>query len=362
MSIEEGNSKLYIREETEKRYNWLWFFLAMVALFCLPLFMDRYFTYLFNLVGIYIIIVVGFNILMGYAGQISAGHAAFVAVGAYTSTILVTRLNLSFIVALPLAGVTTSAVGLLVAIPALRLKGLYLAIATMGFGFIVDEAIIGLTGLTGGAGGLSVPKVTLFGYKIATDQSFSYLLYPIVIVLCLIAKSVGDHSKVGRALIAIRDSEPVAEAFGVSLTKYKIFAFILASFYAGVAGSLLAHYIGFIGPDNFTLMHSIEYIVMVIVGGMGSLAGAIMGTIFISLLPEVIRVLKDYLPHFLQQERELHLSVYAVIMLSFLIFEPAGMYGRWLRIKTYMKAFPFNKKKAHLFKKREIKYSSMIKE
>ena len=362
MSIAKGNSKFYIKEETEKRYDWLWFLLVVTAVFCLPLFLGKYFTYTFNMVGISIIIAVGLNILTGYTGQISLGHAAFVAVGAYASAILVTRFHFSFLLALPVAGIITSLAGLIVAVPALRLKGLYLAIVTMGFAFILAETITALPGLTGGPEGIPVPKAVIFGYRIATDRQFSYLLYPVVIILCLIAKSIGDHSRVGRAFIAIRDSEPVAEAFGVSLTKYKIVAFIISSFYAGIAGSLLAHYLGFIGPDNFTLMNSIEYIVMVVVGGMGSIAGSIMGAVFISLLPEIIRNLKDFLPAFMQQEQELYLAFYAIIMLGFMIFEPTGLYGRWLRIKYYMKAFPFNQKKAHIFKKREIKYSSIIKE
>ncbi len=362
MSIAKGNSKQYIKEETEKRYDWLWFFIAVILILSLPAFLGRYFTYLLNIVGISIIIAVGLNILTGYTGQISLGHAALVAVGAYSSTLLVTRLGVTFLLALPLAGVIAALGGVLLAIPALRLKGLYLAIATMGFAFIVGESINALTWLTGGPGGLMVPKATLFGYKMGTDTKFAYLLYPIVILLCLVAKSIGDHSKIGRALVAIRDSEQMAEAFGVSLTRYKIFAFGLSAFYAGIAGALLAHYLGFIGPDNFTLLNSIEYIVMVVVGGMGSIAGSIMGAVFISLLPEIIRISKDFLPDFMKQERELYLAVYAIIMLGFMIFEPTGLYGRWLRIKFYLKAFPFNKKKAHLFKKREIKYSSIIKD
>lgn len=323
------------------------------------MFLGSYATYLLNLVGIYIIIAVGLNILTGYTGQVSLGHAAFVACGAYASALLVTKLHLSYLIAMPLAGVITSVAGLIVAIPALRLKGLYLAIATMAFSFIVGETIVALSDITGGVGGMSTPKIVVFDYKIATDRQFFYLLFPLVILLCLVAKSIGDHSRIGRAFFAIRDSEPVAEAFGVSLTRYKILAFVVSSFYAGVAGSLLAHYLGFIGPDNFTLMHSIQYIVMVVVGGMGSVAGSVMGAGFISMLPEGIRIAKDYLPDYLQQEQELHMVVYALVMLGFMIFEPTGMYGRWLRIKFYMKQFPFNKKKAHMFKRREIKYSSV---
>lgn len=362
MSIAEGSSRYYIKEESEKRYDWLWLFIAVAAVLFLPVILGNYFTYLFNIVGISIIVAVGLNILTGYTGQISLGHAALVAVGAYTSALLVTRLHIDFFLALPLAGISTALGGVLLAIPALRLKGLYLAIVTMGFAFIVGESINAVSAITGGPGGLLVPKAVLFAYTFNTDTAFSYLLYPIVILLCFVAKSVGDHSKIGRALIAIRDSEPVAEVFGVSLTRYKIFAFALSAFYAGIAGSLLAHYLGFIGPDNFTLMNSIEYIVMIVVGGMGSIAGSIMGTVFISLLPEIIRIFKDFLPEFMQQEHELYMAVYAGIMLGFMIFEPSGLYGRWLRIKSYMKLFPFNETKAHMFKKREIKYSSIIKD
>ncbi len=360
MSIKSGNSKLYLREDREKRSDWIFFILVLPVIFVLPLFLGSYSTYLCNLVGIYIIIAVGLNILTGYTGQVSLGHAAFVACGAYASALLVTRLHLSFLIAMPLAGVITSVAGLITAIPALRLKGLYLAIATMAFSFIVGEAIVALSDLTGGVGGMFVPNIVVFGYKISTDRQFFYLLFPLVILLCLAAKAVGDHSRIGRAFFAIRDSEPAAEAFGVSLTQYKILAFVLSSFYAGVAGSLLAHYLGMIGPDNFTLMHSIQYIVMVVVGGMGSVAGSIMGAVFISLLPEGIRIVKDYLPEFLRQEQELHMVIYALVMLGFMIFEPSGMYGRWLRIKYYMKRFPFNKKKARIFKRREIKYSSAM--
>ena len=325
------------------RSDMVWYGLLIAFVLLIPLFAGNYWTYNLTLAAIYAIVALGLNILTGYTGQISLGHAAFYAIGAYTVGFLTTTLGWSFWIALPLAGVISAVVGLVVAVPALRLSGLYLAMATMGFGFIVEQIIVQWTSVTGGANGLSVHRPSLFGLALKSDQSYYYLAVIVLIFFTLVAKNF-TRTPLGRALVAVRDSEVAAQTMGIPPAKIKIQAFSISAFYTGVAGGLFAPLINFIGPDNFNIMESINFIVMIIVGGAASIHGSIFGALFITLLSEFIRIGKDFLPEVVVGKVGFQTAVYGVILMAFILFEPHGLYGRWLKIKYLFEVFPLYRK------------------
>jgi len=316
----------------------VWFFLAMAFLLSAPLLAGDYVIYMLSLTAIYTIVSLGLNLLSGYAGQISLGHAAFLGIGAYSSAYLTVKLGLPFWFALPASGMITAVAGILIGIPALRLKGLYLAIATMAFSFIVDEVILNWESVTNGANGMKLSPPSIGPLTLDSDRRFYYFILAITLIMLWGAKNI-TRSSLGRAFIAIRDSETAAETMGVNLAVYKTIAFIISAFYTGIAGSLFAHFIRYISPSNFTLLDSIGFIIMILVGGTGTLLGSVYGAIFITFLPEGIRVLKDFFPFFVV-ETGLQGLVYGLILLLFILFEPAGLYGRWLKMKRYWKTFP----------------------
>ena len=326
------------------------FCLALFAVFLalFPLIADSYITYLINISMIAIIAAMGLNILTGYTGQISLGHAAFIAIGAYTSGILTSTVGLTFWLALPAAGLVTAFFGMLVGIPALRLKGLYLIMATMAFSFIVEHVLVRWNSLTNGLSGMSVPYPSIGKFSIDDDTSYYYLLLIVTILAVAFAKNL-FRTRPGRAFIAIRDQHVAAKVMGINLTKYKVLSFIISSFYAGIAGSLYAHYLTSITPEHFSLMLSIEYIAMIIVGGMGSILGAIYGALFITLLPEILKTVADMIAQNVPViERVVALSffeiknaAYGLVIILFLIFEPKGIYGKWRDIKVYWTKWPY---------------------
>ncbi|HIA85851.1 MAG TPA: branched-chain amino acid ABC transporter permease [Candidatus Marinimicrobia bacterium] len=320
-----------------------WIPLVIGVTFLIPLGLDSYFTYVFNLAGIAIIVAVGLDLLSGYTGLISLGHAAFMAVGAYTSAVLVAQFDWPFLLSVLAAGVIAMLAGVILGFPALRLSGLYLAIVTMGFGVIVHRIIIELHVWTGGSDGMPVPAAQIFGVEITSDRSQYYLIYMFAIFMTVVAKRL-TATKMGRALVAIRDSEEAAQSSGIHLGRYKIFIFAVSAFYAGVGGALYAHTIRFITTDYFNILLSIQFLVMIIVGGIGSIYGAVLGALFITFLPEFIRVVKDFLPPDVAQFNDLQAISFGLVMLFFILFEPLGIYRRWLKIRIYWKLFPFNPK------------------
>ncbi|SHJ29210.1 branched-chain amino acid transport system permease protein [Desulfatibacillum alkenivorans DSM 16219] len=325
------------------RSDMAWYILLLLLLLAAPAAMGTYWVSLLIQIGIYIIVALGLNLLSGYTGQVSLGHAAFFAVGAYTSAILTGKYSIPFLLALPASGVAGAAAGLVVGLPALRLKGLYLAIATMGFGFIVEEIIVQWESVTNSVNGLMVTRPVIGPISFQSDKSYYYLVLAVVLIMVLAIKNI-LRTPTGRAFIAIRDSEIAAESMGVSLTVYKTAAFAISAFYAGVAGSLFAHFMFFIGPENFTIMESISFLVMILVGGLGSVHGAVFGAVFITFLPEAISLSRGYLPAVIGEQAGLQSAVYGLVLLLFIRFEPLGLYGRWLKVKFYFENFPFYKK------------------
>ena len=318
------------------------FIVLLVALVVAPFLVlylgDRYALYLLNLSCIAVVVALGLDLLIGTTGLISLGHAGFVAVGAYAAGILSTRLDLPFFLIPPAAGLVSGGIGLVVGLPALRLKGLYLALATLAFQFIAEHVILHWESATGGALGMAVPRSDL----LATDLSFYFLILPLLLLLGWGLVNL-RRSRFGRALVALRDSDVAAAAVGVNLAFYKTLAFGLSAAYAGVAGGLLALYLGYIGPDHFTVMLSIEYVAMIIIGGMNSLLGAVLGALFITVMPEGIRLLEGALrgsyPGLVFPD--LRSLVMGLALILFIAFEPEGLAGRWRRIKEYWTTWPF---------------------
>ncbi len=306
----------------------------------------KYYLYVLNIAGIYMILTVGLDILSGYTGQISLGHSAFLAIGAYTSAILVDQVGIPFGISLVLSPLVTGLFGLLIGFPALRITGMYLGLTTMGFGFIIKRLIIALRVWTQGSGGLEVSSPKLFGYTFSGDWDNYFLIYTFVILTVILGRRI-VKSKLGRAFMAIRDSEQAAEAVGVNLARYKLVSFFISGCFAGFAGVLLAHTNHFISTDHFDIILSIYFIIMVLVGGIGSIYGAVLGTFFITLLDNLfIPEFEDWIQNLFNTDSgDLQALFFGLIMFLFIIFQPMGLYGMWLKMRIYWKLFPFNPRK-----------------
>jgi branched-chain amino acid transport system permease protein len=318
--------------------------LFLVAFAFVPLVAGTYWLDVLNRIGFAIIAAIGLNILIGFTGQISIGHAAFLAVGAYTTAILEVRVGVPFWLAIPLAAGVTAAFGLVFGIPSLRLKGLYLAIATLAAHFITTYGIIHMEGLTNSVLGLNVPPPTVFGFALDSDGRIFYLIYALVVPAVFFAKNL-FRTKVGRAFIAVRDRDVAAAVIGVSLYRYKLLAFVISSFYAGVAGGLMAHHSKILFPDAFTLLVAIDYLAMVIIGGMGSIIGSIFGAVFMTLLPEVLKLsatsLTGVYPNAFGKIASARDIVFGLAIILFLIYEPQGLARIWIRFRSYWKLWPY---------------------
>ena len=275
---------------------------------------NPYYLNVMIFIGIHTLIVVGLNLLMGYAGQISLGHAAFFGLGAYTSGILTATYQMSPWPAMLLAVVFTVLVALLVGMPSLKLTGYYLAMATLGFGIIVYICFKELVGLTGGPSGLvGIPLLRIGSITLVEPKHYYYLVWGVTLGAIAISLNIVD-SRMGRALRAIHDSEAAARASGISTARLKIWVFALSAVYASVAGSLYAHFITFISPSSFDFMFSIKLVTMVVVGGMASIWGAVFGAATLTLLPEVLTVFHDY-----------DIVLFGLILMVVMIFMPQGL-------------------------------------
>ncbi|MEI8182998.1 MAG: branched-chain amino acid ABC transporter permease [Desulfomonile sp.] len=310
-----------------KPWTRIWVGGVVAALALLPWYTPEHFTYIATIICIYAIGIQGQNILIGYTGQISFGQAGFLAIGAFTFGHLA-RLGLPWPVALVCAGVGSALFGVLVGFPSLRLKGPYLAIATMGFGIAVYQIFANSEALSGGRMGLTVPKLApVLGLSKIT---FSYYFNFFIALLMTIVSYNIISSYMGRAFIAIRDNDIAAEVIGVNLTRYKLLSFAISSFYTGIQGGLYALFIGYLEPNMFTFMESITIFVAVIIGGLASIEGSIMGAAFVILVPQVFSSFKEMVP-----------IVFGVTILIVLIFEPLGLAGRWIKTRLYLRNWPF---------------------
>jgi len=323
----------------------------MAGLFLLfavvPFASGPYLLYILNTIAITAIAAIGLNILIGFTGQISLGHGAFFGVGAYAAAILATDAGFPFLLAVPCAGVITALVGVLFGLPSGRLKGLYLTIATLAGQFIIEYLLIHWESLTKGTMGIILPGVSLLGVDLGGDRSFFFIAYGSLVIMTFIAVNL-MRTRYGRAFVAIRDNDRAAEGMGIPIFPYKLLSFAISSFYAGVAGALWAYYMVSITTEPFNLGLSVEFIAMVIIGGLGSVAGAIYGAIFITGLNEGLRWLTDLLMSTdlfsaiglsMAPLREL---TFGLAIVLFILLEPRGLAEVWRIIRSNFRLWPFS--------------------
>ncbi|MDR7481952.1 MAG: branched-chain amino acid ABC transporter permease [Armatimonadota bacterium] len=312
--------------------GWIAVLAPLGALAAAPVLLPRlglsYLLFILVLMAAHVIVAVGLNLLVGSAGLISLGHAGFVAIGAYASGLLMTRAGAPWYLAWAGAAAISALFGFLVGLPALRLAGPYLTIATLGFGIAVYQVLTNWTALSGGRMGLPVPALPVYVAGLSGMQHLSYFAVGAAVLLVWVAYNLA-RSHVGRAFVALRDSDIAAEVIGINLTRYKTLAFALSAAYAGVAGAILAQALRHLEPQAFTFLESITYLAMIVIGGLGTVSGAIVGAVLLTLLPHYLSDLKQWLP-----------VVYGGLIMLMMGLEPLGLYGRWVRIRRYVKAWP----------------------
>lgn len=310
-----------------------WSIGLVVALIVAPYLLSAYLlshltVILFTLVG-----ALGLTVLTGFTGQISLGHVGFLVLGAYSYAIGVTRFGMPPLLALLMSAIVPALAGLLVGIPSLRLKGLYLAITTLAFSFIVNAAIMAGGDFTGAGRGIMIQRPEILGFSLQSDQAL-YWFCLLIAVLALFATLNLRRTRAGRAMIAIRDNDIAAQAMGINLWRYKLTAFVIASSMTGIAGALMAMYVSFVTVEGFPFLLSIEALAILVVGGLGSVLGTVLGTVFIVLLPEVTTVLFSFVGGALTDlmttsAHEIKSMLYGIAIIAFLRLDPRGLYGMW---------------------------------
>lgn len=340
--------------------GWFWFIVLTATLCVLPLLLPGRTIYLLNNLGIFVIVAVGLNLLVGYTGQISLGHAGFFAIGAYFCFAIMKIFHVPFLIALPASGLIAGGLGYLLGLVALRLEGPYLAIATIGFAEAIVLIIKGIPYFGGGAG-MDGPPLSFLGDLIPlridawlnTLTGKYYLIAALAVLFTWGARNL-VKTRVGRAFIAIRDSDTAAQTMGVSLTKFKTLAFSVSAFYAGVAGGLFGLNLGRVTPGEFDIILSITFLAMVVVGGTGAILGGVMGALLLGFLEfelkgvgnmPVLGPVMHWLTDVLNMSEtglpEVRYIIYGLIMIGIIVFEPLGLYGIWIRSKRYWRTWPF---------------------
>jgi branched-chain amino acid transport system permease protein len=329
----------------QTRFIQVWIAAFVGLLYVFPLMASNYLVSMATTVGIAVVGAVGINIVTGFTGQISLGHGAFLGVGAFACSYYMRKFGMPFWIAMPAAGLTTAAVGMVFGLPSARLKGLYLAIATLAAQFILEYLFIQVEFVTGGSNGITFPAPEIGGFVLESDRSKYYLTISVAVLAVLFATNL-MRSKDGRAFVAVRDHYLSAEIMGVHLFNYRLLSFAISAFYAGIAGSLWGVYTGYITAEHFTIHESINYLAMIIIGGLGSIIGSIFGAIFMTLLPQTLTVLTGTLANIIPQAGFLIMSmkdgIFGLIVILFLIFEPDGLAHRWRLMKAYWKLYPFS--------------------
>jgi len=335
------------RADLALRHTWLeWgrILLCLVAIAVAPFVVSGYWLEALTQIGIAAIGAIGLNILVGFTGQISLGHAGFLAVGAFTAGLVSIHSGLPPLAGIALAAVVGAAVGAFFGLPALRLKGLYLAIATLASQVIITWAIVHLSVLGAAEPLAIVDPTTLLGWTINGTWEWYWVIAGFGILAAILATNI-FRTGVGRAFVAIRDQDIAAEAIGVNVARYKILAFALSSAFAGVAGALTAYRDTFLTWESFTFEVSILYLAMIIVGGLGSVSGAVYGAMFIiglqAGLSQVGGELRNSLPFIQENLPGIQLIIFGLTIVLFLIFEPKGLARIWQRVKDYLRLWPF---------------------
>jgi len=328
--------------------RWTVGIIGVLFFLVIPLGLHEYYLSICNLVWIAVIGALGLNILVGYTGQVSIGHGAFMSVGAYTAANLATRLDSPWPVNLLAGGLMAAAVGAVVGIPSLRIKGLYLAIATLAGQLIIEWTINHVTFISGGVqASIAVPRPRIGSMVLNTQRDMYYFLL-VFVVIAIVGSMNLIRSRVGRAFIAIRDQDIAAEIIGIDIFRYKLLAFAISSFYAGVTGVLYTYFLGIANYEQFQIGVSIDYLAMIIIGGLGSILGSIFGAIFVTLLPIVIRISMENFGDLIFSRQivlnlipNLRLMLFGVLIIVFLIVEPDGLNRLWRNIRSYFRIWPF---------------------
>jgi branched-chain amino acid transport system permease protein len=328
-----------------------WAVAACAGLFIVvaPLTLGEYYVSILNLILIAVVGALGLNILVGYTGQISIGHGAFMSVGAYTAANLVVHMGAPFWVTIPAGGLMAALIGAVVGIPSLRIKGIYLAIATLAAQLIIEWTINHVPAISGGVqASIQVPRPSFFGVQLKT-QTQLYLFLMGFAVLAIVGTSNLVRSRIGRAFIAVRDQDIAAEIIGISTFRYKLWAFAISSFYAGVTGVLYTYYLGIANYEQFQITVSIDYLAMIIIGGLGSVLGSIFGAAFVTLLPIVTRWFLESFGSLVFSSADLaniipnlRLILFGGLIIFFLVVEPEGLNRLWRNIRNYFRVWPFS--------------------
>lgn len=328
------------------RLQWILLVFGIMFGFCLPLVLDNYMLTIMITTMCIIVATLGLQLLTGYCGQLSVGHAAFVAVGAYSSALITSKLGgISFWFAVPLAGLIAGLVGLIVGLTSIRLKGFYLIISTLAAHYIILYLIIHWTSLTGGSFGHPAPVPRLLELDFASPGNYYYIVFVALLIATYVAKNIA-RTNVGRVFVAIRDNDLAAKVMGVNLNAYKLLAFFIGCAFAGVAGSLMAHARGVISPESYTLIESFWYLAYLIIGGMGTITGAFFGVVFIAILNNglaaALSSLSVIFPGSSSLLAPVMLVILGLVIVLFLIFEPRGLAHRWEIFKAYYRLWPFS--------------------
>src|SRR6266478_2091798 len=340
-----------------------WYAGLLAAVLLLPLGLPDYVGDV-SLVFIYGLCGLSLMVLAGYTGLVSLGHAAFLGIGAYAHVYFTQDLGLPWLVSVALAAAVTAVAGVLVGLPALRMTGVYLTIATLAFALIIQEVLTHWDGVTGGLKGKAVAKAVIFGISFGGSEAFYFLCLGFLVAGLWLTQNL-LRAPTGRAWVAIRDSEIAAQSMGVNLAAYKTIAFAYSAAVMGVGGALFAHKVGYLAPDIFTVLLSVQFLLMVVVGGLGSLHGALFGAVFVAMLPVAISQARDAVPAWIAQlagvfgkgaghatflavdrfvkQPGLEPGIFGLILALFILFEPQGIYGRWVKIKLYFSLFPLYK-------------------
>lgn len=316
----------------------------MVAGSALGIGANEYHYFILNLILINLISATGLNLLIGFTGLLSLGHAAFMGVGAYTSALLITKLGFPFFLSVIAGGFAATICGIIVGIPSLRIKGFYLMVATLAFQFVIEYVIIHWDSVTRGIRGIELPTPDLFGLSL--ERNLSYFIFSFIMVMVMMwgAKNI-TRSKIGRAFIAIRDNDVSAEIVGIPVFRYKLMSFAISSFYAGMAGAMYAGLLRAAIPEDYIFIHSIIFLAMVLIGGLGRLIGTIFGVIFITLIPVILDLIVSYLARVYDPNITILLGpfkefIFGGLIILFIIFEPEGLVGVWIRIRDYFRIWP----------------------
>ncbi|SFL01119.1 branched-chain amino acid ABC transporter permease [Shimia haliotis] len=327
------------------RWSFLVYALLIVVAVLLPWLIDDFFLGEVTNVLIWAIAGLGLMMLTGQTGQASLGHAAFLALGCYSCIIFMEQ-GLPFLIAFPAAGILTGIIGTIIAIPAIRLHGIYLAIATMALSILADDIIVLMEPITNGVSGKFAPVINIFGIEIerwGTPDRFYWLVLVVAIICTLIYRNI-LRSPLGRAFAAVRDSEVSATAMGIHISRTKAISFGISCAITGLAGALMGFFSGIVTNETFSIVISITLLMMIVIGGLGSIHGAFFGAVVVAFLPQFLSLAKETVIGGGVAIPGLETGVFGMILILFILFEPMGIYGRWMKIRIWFELFPFARK------------------